>query len=318
MLFDRDALLDLEAAANRPEQTRSSFWDDELKNFSFSAEGDMRGLICVGNLSTKISPFHNMAHWLLQWPYRLIMRKSQNFNECCRLTSLLARRQERAITLDMLRQTLSLAIIKDHLDIRELGGANLVIGDGYGVMTSLLKLSYPEIKMITVNLTTPLLMDLVYTRKAIPNIKIALPKNEIEMNDALKQDNIGVIAIQADNSKLVCEAPIGLAVNLHSMQEMNKSVIKSYFDILRGNKSRRTAFYCCNRIQKQLYNGEEIRFADFPWDPRETVIFDGICQWDNYDYRPKFPFWLPNPDQKKHRLVIMENNQMLSKRVELS
>ena len=126
---------------------------------------------------------------------------------------------------DMLRQTLSLAIIKDHLDIREFGGANLVIGDGYGVMTSLLKLSYSEIKLITVNLTTPLLMDLVYTKKVLPNVKIALPKNETEVNEALRLNNVGVIAIQADNPKLICEAPIGLAINRHSMQEMNNSVI---------------------------------------------------------------------------------------------
>ena len=48
MLFDRDVLIELEAAADRPEQTRSSFWDHELQGFSFSAEGEMKGLTCVG------------------------------------------------------------------------------------------------------------------------------------------------------------------------------------------------------------------------------------------------------------------------------
>ena len=309
MLFDRDVLLELEAAADKPEKTRSSFWEHELQDFSFSAEGEMIGLTSVGNLSQKNNPLHKIAHWLLQWPYRFLLRNSQNFNECNTLTKIVAQRQERAVTIDMLRQTLSLAVIRDLIGVREFGGSNLVIGDGYGVMTSLLKLSYPEIKLITINLTTPLLIDLVYTRKAVPGLTIVLPKNPTEMKEALKLDNIDVIALQADDARLISEAPIGLAVNLHSMQEMNNDVIKSYFDILRNNKCEKTAFYCCNRIYKKLYDGEVVKFSDFPWNPNEPILLDEICRWDNFDCQPKPPFWIRNPNQKQHRLVIMENSQ---------
>ena len=106
---------------------------------------------------------------------------------------------------------------------------------------------------------------------------------------------------------MISEAPIGLAVNLHSMQEMNNNVIKSYFDILRNNQNERTAFYCCNRIYKKLYDGEEVKFSNFPWNPNETILLDEICRWDNYDCQPKPPFWVRNLNQKQHRLVIMEN-----------
>ena len=266
----------------------------------------MTGLICVGSISKKYSQIHKAAHWLLQWPYRYIVRKSQNFGECYDLAKFIAEGQERAVTLDMVRQTLGLAVIKDNLDVKGLEGINLVIGDGYGVMTSLLKLSYSETKIVTVNLTTPLLMDLVYARKAIPSLRIALPTNQVEMMDALNQNDIDVIAIQADNSKLIAEANVGLAVALHSMQEMTNSVIKSYFDLLRGNKNDRTAFYCLNRIYKQLYDGEEIKFFDFPWSPNDTVLFDEVCRWDNFEYNSRPPFWSRNPNQKQHRLVILE------------
>ena len=306
MLFDEDILVALEKTANKPEMTRSSFWEYELEDFSFNAKGEMKGLICVGNISNKNSQIHKAAHWLLQWPYRYIVRKSQNFGECYDLAKFIAEGQERAVTLDMVRQTLGLAVIKDNLDVKGLEGINLVIGDGYGVMTSLLKLSYSETKIVTVNLTTPLLMDLVYARKAIPSLRIALPTNQVEMMDALSQNDIDVIAIQADNSKLIAEANVGLAVALHSMQEMTNSVIKSYFDLLRGNKNDRTAFYCLNRIYKQLYDGEEIKFFDFPWSPNDTVLFDEVCRWDNFEYNSRPPFWSRNPNQKQHRLVILE------------
>ena len=306
MLFDEDILVALEKAADKSERTRSSFWETELEDFSFTAKGEMTGLICVGSISKKHSQIHKAAHWLLQWPYLYIVRKSQNFGECYDLAKFIAEGQERAVTLDMVRQTLGLAVIKDNLDVKGLEGINLVIGDGYGVMTSLLKLSYSETKIVTVNLTTPLLMDLVYARKAIPSLRIALPTNQVEMMDALNQNDIDVIAIQADNSKLIAEANVGLAVALHSMQEMTNSVIKSYFDLLRGNKNDRTAFYCLNRIYKQLYDGEEIKFFDFPWSPNDTVLFDEVCRWDNFEYEPKPPFWFRNPNQKQHRLVILE------------
>jgi hypothetical protein len=306
MLVDTDALNALEAAANDAESTRSSFWEEELKDFSFTANGEMNGLIAIGSISRKIGLHHKAANWMLQWPYRLAARKSRNLAECSRLARIVAARQERLFTLDMLRQALALAIIKDNLDTKEFDGANLVIGDGHGVMTSLLKLSDPENVTIAVNLTSPLLIDLVYAQRAIPGLRIAMPMNDVEMREALQRKDIDVIAIRADQADLISEAPIGLAVNIHSMQEMTRNVIESYFSLLRGNKSERTAFYCCNRIYKKLYDGEEIKFTEFPWLPDERILFDEICWWDNFEYKPRPPFWLRNPHPKQHRLTILE------------
>lgn len=305
LLFDNEALNSLEAAANQAESTRSSFWEEELKGFSFTSKGEMTGLICVGSVSKKTNFLNRAAHWLLQAPYRFLSRKSRNISECTRLAHLVAQRQERAFTLDMLRQTLSLAAIMDNMDLDKSSGVNLVIGDGYGVMTSLLKLSDPKTLTIAVNLTTPLLIDLVYARKAIPDLRIALPTSVDAMRDALQQKNIDVIAIRADDAKLIAEAPIGLAINIHSMQEMTNEVINSYFDLLRSNRSEKTAFYCCNRLYKKLYDGEEIKFTDFPWHSDDQILLDEICQWDKFEYQAKLPFWFSNPNLKQHRLAIL-------------
>jgi hypothetical protein len=57
---------------------------------------------------------------------------------------------------------LSLAVIFHHADIETEGPSNLIIGDGYGVMTSLVLLASPLRKTIAVNLNRSLLLDLIY------------------------------------------------------------------------------------------------------------------------------------------------------------
>ena len=306
MLFDEEIFQRLESLADQPEKTRSSFWEHELKDFRFTSDGKMSGLICIGNLSQKNSKIHKLTHWLLQTPYRYFTKNSINFEMCYTATKLVAERQGRAVTLDMLRQTLSLAVIVDNLDLNKCSGINLVIGDGYGVMSSLLKLLFPKKLLVTINLSTPLLIDLYYAKKALPKEKFGLAETKGDLNNMLKDKDLGLIGITADNLRILSAIDIGFAANLHSMQEMTNSVISSYFDILRSNKNKGTTLYCCNRIYKELYDGEKIIFSEYPWDKNDKIIFDDICPWDNFEYNLKPPFWHPNPNKKQHRLVVLQ------------
>ena len=306
MLFDEEIFQRLESLADQPEKTRSSFWEQELEDFSFTSDGKMSGLICIGNLSEKNSKAHNLTHWLLQTPYRYFIKDSKNFETCYNATKLVAERQGMAVTLDMLRQTLSLAVIIDNLDLNTCSGINLVIGDGYGVMSSLLKLLFPKKLLVTINLSTPLLIDLYYAKKALPEQKFGLAENKNDLNTMLKDTDLGLLAVTADNLEILSAIDIGFAANLHSMQEMTNSVINSYFDILRSNKNKGTILYCCNRIYKELYDGEKIIFSEYPWKKNDEIIFDSICPWDNFEYNLKPPFWHTNPNKKQHRLVILE------------
>ena len=306
MLFDEEIFQRLESLADQPEKTRSSFWEHELKDFRFTSDGKMSGLICIGNLSQKNSKIHNLTHWLLQTPYRYFTKNSKNFEMCYNATKLVAERQGRAVTLDMLRQTLSLAVIVDNLDLNKCSGVNLVIGDGYGVMSSLLKLLFPKKLLVTINLSTPLLIDLYYAKQALPKEKFGLAETKGDLSNMLKDKEVGLIGITADNLRILSAIDIGFAANLHSMQEMTNSVISSYFDILRSNKNKGTTLYCCNRIHKELYDGEKIIFSEYPWDKNDKIIFDDICPWDNFEYNLKPPFWHPNPNKKQHRLVVLQ------------
>ena len=71
---------------------------------------------------------------------------------------------------------------------------------------------------------------------------------------------IRAVAIEADDASVICHAPIGLAINIVSMQEMNPPVISNYFDLLRKAPGSSTVFYCCNRIDKTLPDETRVRF----------------------------------------------------------
>jgi len=57
-------------------------------------------------------------------------RGSRDFNKFHRLGRLVACRQGRQFNHDMMRQTLSLALIRHHADVNSERSCNLIIGDG--------------------------------------------------------------------------------------------------------------------------------------------------------------------------------------------
>lgn len=167
--------------------------------------------------------------------------------------------------------------------------SRLVIGDGYGVMTSLLLLASPESRVVTINLTKPLLVDLVFCRMVIPDLKIALVSDGAAMNRALARPDIRLVAVQADNVDALTEAPIRLAVNILSMQEMDLPVIHRYFHVLNNNKARKTVFYCCN--QKGM---NPIHVRDCHWSGKNKTLVDEPCAWMLLQYGRRPPFYSRN------------------------
>jgi hypothetical protein len=153
----------------------------------------------------------------------------------------------------MMRQTFTLAMIRHYLDFHSPDLCNLVIGDGYGVLATFLAMHVPERKTIAVNLTKPLLLDLAYFARALPEAGLALVADGDEMLAAL-----------GDDASCITQAPIGIAANVVSMHEMGPPVVADYFNLLRRNKAERTAFYCCNKLYKTLAEGTEIKFNDYP------------------------------------------------------
>ena len=81
-----------------------------------------------------------------------------------------------------------------------------------------------------------------------------------EYRDALEDPAVRVVLVQAAHAAFLKQCPISLAINIASMQEMDPPVINDYFDLVRAAPGQRTAFHCCNRIEKVLSDGTRIRF----------------------------------------------------------
>jgi hypothetical protein len=305
LLLNESAFQYLVDHANEEEASTSEYWIEQKENFTVARDGTVTGSTVLGNASNKRSFLRTAAHRILQQPLKRLARQYGDLKGCERLGRLVAKRQGRLFTYDMLRHVFTLALIKHHnIETTQTGNA-LIIGDGFGTMASLLLMNSPDIRIFLANLTKPLLLDLIYLRRGFPDINIALVTSEKGMAAALADPTIRIVAVQADNSTLLTAVPIRLAINIVSMQEMDPPVVASYFDILRRNPAEKTAFYCCNKKVKVS------NFKDYPWRDGDLVFEDSICEWSQHYYKSKPPFIYKRPYGDKvilHRFVELEKN----------
>ncbi len=305
------ALEALADQAEESEKTMSVFWETELSNFNVSLDGQVDGSAALGNSSAEVSAFKKFAHSFMQWPLRQLASEFPDRDDCLQLGHRITDQQNRLLTNDIVRQIYSLALIRNYLDIQSLNSSILVIGDGYGVLTTLLAMHAPHLKIIIVNLTKPLLLDLIYFNQALPEADFALVANREEMQAALINNKVSLIAVRGDDASCIAEARIGLAANVVSMQEMTPSVIADYFQLIRNNKAERTAFYCCNKVYKKLADGTELKFNEYPWQKNDKILHDSVCPWSQWYYDKKPPFWHYRKGKDRviwHRLAYLEKD----------
>lgn len=304
---DEAVLSELAAATGRPERGRSTYWEIETAKFEVSVDGRIDGEVVLGNISRKTGPLYTAAHWILQWPFRRVGARYRSFSRCLRAARVVAARTGRQLTEDMIRQALGLALSLDLVEHDTAGRATAIIGDGFGVMTSLVLAVLPDRKVIVVNLVKSLLADMVFLRQAAPDAGMALVHDLDEMKQALDSPEISIIAVMADDARLLARAPIGLAINTHSMQEMTAPVIAEYFDLLRKAPAEKTAFYCCNKLVKRLPGGFENKFMEYPWRTTDGSLVDEEAPWSRITYSARPPFWRRRQgDPIWHRLVWLE------------
>ena len=146
----------------------------------------------------------------------------------------------------------------------------------------------------------------------LPEVEIVLPRDIKERDLALRDPHARLIALRADDVSLLKGAPIDLAINIASMQEMTEPVIAKYYDMMRRTASDRIAFYCCNRIQKQHYDGPGPKFSDYPWRDGDDIIGEGLSPWHQIYYSAKPPFWhyrWGKHRRVKYRLAYLETDR---------
>jgi hypothetical protein len=187
------------------------------------------------------------------------------------------------------------ALTIDYLE-KNIGDLNsktiTIIGDGYGRLGCLIKLLFPESKIIYINLGRTLLFDYYYSFRVFPKLQHKLIKNF----DNFATDFNYIEAEFYNKFKIKSD----IFVNIASMQEMNLEQINDYFHLIKQNPNQ--IFYCCNRLSKKLPDESIINFLEYPWDGFE-IIKDELCPWHQKFPSLKPPFIRKFDGPTQHRLA---------------
>ena len=314
MYSGTDAIRFLAENLSADDPLSSSHWRKYHAGFRFSGDG-FEGLDGFGGSGRPHRGIRLLAHRLLQLKYRRMAPDREQLRAVDRVAREVTGKQNRTYDLDVLRQVLALTFLRHRLSGRgPAPDTACVIGDGFATMTTLLLASGTCRRVITVNLSKTLLVDLWYLRlwmgdEAFENA-VDLVTDEADLHRALADNRKGphgVIAMRASDHRLLRQCPIDLAINIASMQEMDPGVTAGYFEDLRAAAGARpVTFYCCNREEKTLPDGTVARFSSYPWSADDEVLLDELCPWHQEYYATRPPFYRPYDGPIRHRLVVFD------------
>lgn len=300
-----DAVAYLAGRLDEKERGASAHWLEMHQTFQYQA-GRLEGLKGFGGYIQRSSLLRRMGHQLLQHPYRKMAAIYPEFQRGDAMADRLARSQGRICDLDMLRQAITLAYLRSLLPgCLSPHSTLLVIGDGFGTLASLALMAEPRLRVILVNLTKTLLVDLIFLQRGVPDAVVVLPTTAESMRDAVSDSGAGVIAVRADDYQFIRKAKIDLAVNIASMQEMNPSTIAEYFAAMRDSSGGNLFLYCCNREEKIFSDRTTVRFSEYPWNSDDHILADELCPWHQRYYTLLPPRYLPYDGPIRHRLIQM-------------
>ena len=205
--------------------------------------------------------------------------------------------QGRVLSFNCFKQALSLnKILENDVDLNSSKIA--IIGDGNGFLGILLKLLFPKIKIVQINLGKILLFDYLFSANSMifDKLNIVLKKNDY-INDS------DCYFVPSNLVADISPKDIDIFFNIASMQEMKPVIIKKYFDLMRSQNTRKTFFYCCNRINKILSDGSNSSFDNYNWIENDKIIFDENCFWYNQAPMSRPPFIKKFDGPHKHKYV---------------
>lgn len=153
MIFGDEIISYLADNVSQSDSRMSSHWEKYHKNFNYK-NGNFSGLEGFGNNSPSYTPFRYLINNLFLTRYRNFGRKFKFFNDFDRLNSIILKKQNRAYSLDPLRQTISLSFLNDKIpSYFDKSKTVWVIGDGFANMTTLLYLTGKFKRIVSINLT---------------------------------------------------------------------------------------------------------------------------------------------------------------------
>lgn len=316
MYSGKDAIDFLASEVRRIDPGESSHWEKYHSSFQFTGDG-FRGLQGFGEWGKPRGKLYKAFEIILQWRFLQMADDKADFFYLHNIAAKIASIQNRNYDLDMLRQVLTLSFLRARIpQLQKRDKLVCVIGDGFSTMTSLLLASNSSSRVVLVNLNKTLLVDLWYLKLWMGDKLFGNSVDLVTSKDGLQRaldkpitnsDVFGrVIAIRAVDHELIRYCPLNLVINIVSMQEMNPSVIREYFDDLRKCISDYDLyFYCCNRLEKSLPDGTVTRFFEYPWSGEDQILVDELTPWHQWYYSLRPPFFRLYDGPIQHRLAVI-------------
>ena len=144
-----------------------------------------------------------------------------------------------------------------------------------------------------INLRKTLLVDLIYLKKAIGDKRFERETAIINSKDSINslKSKHKYVAIEAENYELLEYINKDLVINIASFQEMSKQVIDNYFKFIYNKSGKHFYFYLCNREEKELPDGEKIKFKNYNFEFDDQILENELCPWHQYFYMKYPPFF---------------------------
>lgn len=216
-------------------------------------------------------------------------------------------------TVDVFRQVCTVELLQRSLpEALTYNRINFwVFGDGYGILSSLLKAVFPNSTVTLIDIGQTLLFQVNYCQKAFSDAVHELAGG---VNDLSSAD---FVYCPTEQLHTLERFQFDVAVTVAAFHEMNMATISRYFDFLRKCLKSQNLFYCNSREYKVLMGGEVLEFLNYPWQENDQHLMDEYCPWHRYYFSwiggklPGFPFAIRAPIIKlydgriNHRLTIM-------------
>lgn len=308
--YNFNAIDHLYSKFNIDDSSASSHWKEMYVTFKLEPGKKLSGMRGFGGFCNRYNYIKYTGHLILSRKLMSVGKQFKLFNKIFRLSKGICRHQDRVVDQDMLRQVITLAYLYEKLESSYFDASHsniLVIGDGWGSLTSLL-LGLTSSRIILINLNKTLLMDLLQINRVFPDLNFCYVDDKNGLEVAMSDKSIRLISLTADHSNLLANIPINLAINIASMQEMNYQSIHGYFDALRKSPTETTYLYCCNRHCKRLPDGSLINFDNYGWLDSDEDIDFSECPWHQEYYAFKPPFYRKFDGIHIHKLTRLAKN----------
>tara|TARA_B110001454_G_C12487682_1_gene337074 strand:+ start:19 stop:597 length:579 start_codon:yes stop_codon:yes gene_type:complete len=159
-----DTIYALSLELEKKDDVSSSHWNKYHKNFSYN-NGKLKGLEGFGTYRKPYYFFEKPFHRFFQKKYLKLSSKSDFFESIMNHALNVTKLQNRALDLDVIRQCITIDLLNNN-NVFKKSDLAIVIGDGWGIMSSLLLKANLVKRVININLTKTLLVDMIYIKKA--------------------------------------------------------------------------------------------------------------------------------------------------------